>query len=125
MSDASFRERSILSAKANQLDLEQAEALLLTFPVVGIVEFYGQSIALINNYYARELDQNKLPVVSLNVTESNKYRHSIDNQLEQIRMDLGDELYNALYLANNLEPLAKLPTGKFCKPISAPEKPFF
>ena len=23
------------------------------------------------------------------------------------------------------EPLAKLPTGKFCKPISAPEKPFF
>jgi len=23
------------------------------------------------------------------------------------------------------EPLAKLSTGKFCKPISAPEKPFF
>ena len=27
--------------------------------------------------------------------------------------------------ASVLEPLAKLPTGKFCKPISAPEKPFF
>ena len=26
---------------------------------------------------------------------------------------------------DSIEPLAKLPTGKFCKPISAPEKPFF
>lgn len=103
MSDASFRDKTILSAKANLLDLKQAEALLLTFPVVGIVEFYEQSIALINNYYERALDQNKLPLVRLNVTESNRYRYSIEDQLEKIRMDLGDEIYNALYLANNLD----------------------
>ena len=28
-------------------------------------------------------------------------------------------------IKDTFEPLAKLPTGKFCKPISAPEKPFF
>jgi hypothetical protein len=33
--------------------------------------------------------------------------------------------YGARWKIESGEPLAKLSTGKFCKPISAPEKPFF
>ena len=59
--------------------------------------------------------------------------HQLD-LIRNFRSQLKDDGVGKNYLVQHttgsgksysIEPLAKLPTGKFCKPISAPEKPFF
>ena len=102
LSEATFREKSILSAKATILDLEQAESLLLSFPVVGIVESYKESIQLINYCY-RDYLKNDLTIHWLNKSSINKNTSSIEEQLDQIRIDLGDELYNTICKENTLD----------------------
>ena len=103
LSDASFREKSILSAEANTSDLQQAETLLFSWPVFGVVEYYEKSIALFNSYYGRYFDKKTLEVEWVNKSWNKIINVSIDAQLEQIRMDLGDDLYNELCLANSLD----------------------
>jgi hypothetical protein len=104
LSDASFRTKSILNATAQLSDLRQAELLLFSWPVFGIVESYEKSIALFQKCYGHLIHGLQLPVVWLNKCNNNtSHNISIEAQLEAICVDLGDELFNELCLANNLD----------------------
>lgn len=105
LSDASFRAKSILDATAQLSDLRQAQSLLFSWPVFGVVECYEKSIALFQKHYGSYIDGLQLSVAWLNKSDHNKYSPdiSIEEKLEAVRMDLGDKLFNKLCLANNFD----------------------
>ena len=101
LSDASFRDDSILKAKAIESDLEQAKKLLSIWPAFGIVDRYEDSMALLNSVYRKQLNGQTLPMSWLN--KSREHTSIQDIQLDKIRHLLGAELYRELCNANNFD----------------------
>lgn len=97
LSDASFREADILKASAFESDYEQAKSLLSTWPAVGIVERFSDSMKLFSFCYRKILGGKQFSNVWLNRTqESNVQNAALDVRLDEIRDLLGDVLYNGL-----------------------------
>lgn|SRR5574340_333543 len=105
LSDASFREASILNATAQPDDLCQAEALLFSWPAFGIVESYEESMALFQARYGELVQGLQLPVTWLNRTSQKNtiQDRPIEAQVEAIHTELGDEIFSALCSANDLD----------------------
>lgn len=103
LSDASFRHDPILKAGAQPHDLNQAEKLLFSWPIFGIVEAYEKSLELYQTLYSRRILGLQLPVTWRNKTTQSKSKISIDAQLEAIREELGNETFDALTQANDLD----------------------
>jgi hypothetical protein len=101
LSDASWRADSILNAKAETTDLEQACKLLTAWRVVGVVEQFALSVRVFQRMY-----EQKLPRLSLlprweNAT--NLTPDSPDVHLERLEHMLGEGLYTDFMGANQLD----------------------
>jgi uncharacterized protein len=103
---AHFVEAELL-AKQGQLNKAASE--------LNIAEGLQPGLTFAKPQSVKEL-KNKIGAPSSNIMQTN-----INNKTESTS-GVKEWLPTILLL---IEPLAKLPTGKFCKPISAPEKPFF
>lgn len=105
LSDASFRTTSILNATAQPADLRQAEHLLFSWPAFGIVESYEKSMALFQKCYGDLIDGLQLSVAWLNKSDQKNINPnvSIEAQVEAICKVLGNDLFDALCSANNLD----------------------
>jgi hypothetical protein len=96
LSSASFHERGILYAKETESHYDEAFQLLDSWPVIGIVDKYAQSIKLIEKIYRQYFPNLELNYAHENIT-------TVNNQIEKIREEIGEELYIKFCEQNELD----------------------
>lgn len=104
LSEASFGNASIQSARAGPCELLQAQNLLFNWPAFGIVEHYDKSLALFSEKYREFLSNRRLESRLLNFSRSSiEPVSSVESQLESIHNLLGPEVYSLLEGANEYD----------------------
>lgn len=104
LSDASFRNSTILNASAFEYDYRQAVELLSNWSVFGIVERFEESLELFSACYAKHLEGRSFPVTRLNHSQNQLAEcNSIADQLEGVKEQLGESLYDALEAENAID----------------------
>jgi hypothetical protein len=101
LSDASFRMVDLYQTKANAEDLRQSCDLLAQWGIVGIVERFATSCASFRAAYGKRVPALNFEPLWLNRT--NTASKTAEQQLADIRDELGDGLYNELLEQNELD----------------------
>lgn len=101
LSQASFRSPSILDATATSEDLRFARNLLFGWPAFGIVEYFEKSMALFENTYSKVVPQFRLLTTHANATQKSPL--TVDDQLMQIRDEIGIGLYEEFCAINEYD----------------------
>lgn len=102
LSDASFRAESILDARAELDDYEQARSLLLSWPAFGVVEYFDKSAKLFESAYSKLIDGFSFPHVWLNRTKgsSGDAGRLVDENLLRIKDEVGSALFDEFCAEN-------------------------
>lgn len=101
LSNASWRDENILDAQAGPHDLEQACNLLTAWGVVGIVESYALSAKVFQKMYGPLLPG--LEFGHLHENSSKLAHGTVDDQIDRIRLLLGESLYAEFMAINALD----------------------
>jgi hypothetical protein len=101
LSEASFRDGSVLDARPTERDLAQALDLLESWGVAGVVDRYDASVAVFQALYGPELPDLRLDTVWLNRTQQST--RTLAERVAAARGELGDELFDRLEDANRLD----------------------
>ena len=101
LSEASFRAKTILVAKATSRDLDQAKACLENFSVFGIVSRFSESCQLFSHAYGSLFPQLRMFDVRENASGSRAFDETAG--LEIVREEVGDDLYGRFAGANELD----------------------
>ncbi|GLQ48030.1 hypothetical protein GCM10007862_30810 [Dyella lipolytica] len=101
LSEASWRGGNILKTAAERLDLEQACQLLTDWGIVGLVEQFELSSQVFQATYGPKLPGFKLLPNWENAT--GKKGVSTEEQLGDLRQELGEALYSDFMEANQLD----------------------
>ncbi|MFJ2987907.1 hypothetical protein ACIPF8_08570 [Collimonas sp. NPDC087041] len=96
LSSASFADGGILAAQATEESLREARALLESWPVLGVVEKYAQSLKVIERAYRTSFPQLALQPEHVNRSETS-------SQEETIRQEIGESLYQEFNRQNQFD----------------------
>jgi hypothetical protein len=101
LSEASFRDGSVLDARPTERDLAQALELLEGWGVAGVVDRYDASVAVFQALYGPDFPDLMLDTVWLNRTQQST--RTLAERIADARSELGDELFDRLENANRLD----------------------
>lgn len=101
LSHASWRNKDILEAEANDADFAESRELLDKWGVAGIVESFGISIRVFQTLYGAALPGLDLRDVRINAAVPEPA--TVEEQLEQCRDLLGTTLYEDFMAMNELD----------------------
>jgi hypothetical protein len=101
LSDASWRHKNILDARASSHDLEQACNLLTTWGIVGIVESYALSAKVFQKTYGPLLPGLEFGYLHENATKL--VQGTAEDQIDRTRLSMGESLYGEFMAINALD----------------------
>jgi len=106
LSSASFTDQGILAAQATEANFLEARTLLESWPVIGVVEKYAQSLQVIEHAYRAIFPQ-------LMLRPEHANRSDTFSQEETIRSEIGERLYQEFNRQNQLDnQLYRYATGR-------------
>ena len=101
LSEASFRAKTILVAKATSRDLDQAMACLEDFSVFGIVSRFSESCQLFSHAYGSLFPQLRMFDVRENASDGMAFDEAA--ALERVREEIGNDVYRRFAGENELD----------------------
>jgi len=119
LSDASLRGGDILQARAEKRDLDQAIALLSTWPAVGVTRQFARSLRRFDAVYGDLFPGLFAGEVHANVTKADYV--SDRHEWGEARLELGPALFQRLVDANALDiELHRWAQRRLAQPIERP-----